>query len=80
MLATLVDTDALFKVVLYSLGAGVGVTAVFSLALVSASRSVDHRREGNWLGAGLFGAFAAAGLLACAAFVVLGIGVMTDKA
>ena len=79
MVGTIVDTDALLKVVAYSLGAGVGVTLVFSLVLVSAGRSVDLRRAGNWAGAGLFGALAAIGLLGCTAFVVLGIQIMTNK-
>ena len=46
ILATLVDWSALGKVVLYSLIAAVGVTAVFSVGIVAVERYDLRRRAG----------------------------------
>jgi hypothetical protein len=78
-LAALIDTGALWRVVVYSLVAGVGVTFVFSLAIVGIARFDEHRRSGH--GAAAFG-YAALALIA--ALVVIGavveaIVVMTSK-
>jgi hypothetical protein len=79
MTATIIDWSALGKVVLYSLVAGVGVTTVFALAILGASRSTDMRRDGA---PGLATVYAALALLAVAmsvAAVAYGIVLMTQK-
>jgi hypothetical protein len=47
ILASLVDTGALFKVVVYSLVAGVGMTAIFSFGIVGLTRFEEARRGGR---------------------------------
>ncbi len=47
LIATVVDTRALWETVVASLVAGVGVTLVFSIALLGAARFAEHRREGR---------------------------------
>ena len=79
VLATVVDTAALAKVIAASLIMGIGVTLVFALAILGATRFADMRRDDRMLEAGAFGVLAAIGLTACVAAVVLGIIVMTSK-
>jgi hypothetical protein len=77
--ATVVDTKALLDVVWSSLLAGVGIAALFSLAIVGAARFSDMRRDGRMLEAGMFAALMALALGASAAAVVLGVVVMASK-
>jgi hypothetical protein len=77
--ATVVDTKALLDVVWSSLLAGVGIAAMFSLAIVGATRFSDMRRDGRMLEAGMFAALMALALGASAAAVVLGVVVMASK-
>ena len=69
----LVDTDALLKVIWFSLAAGVGGTAAFSIAIVGAARFTDMRREGRGAEAGAFALVAALGLGVCLAAVAFGL-------
>jgi hypothetical protein len=77
--ATVVDTKALLDVVWSSLLAGVGLAAMFSLAIVGATRFSEMRRDGRMLEAGMFAALMALALGASAAAVVLGVVVMASK-
>ncbi len=77
--ATLVDTTALWETVVASLVAGVGVTLVFSIALLGAARFAEHNREGRIGAAVAFGALALLGAAAFLAVIVFGIIVMTSK-
>jgi hypothetical protein len=79
MFATIVDWDALGKVVVYSLIAVIGVTLTFSLTIVGATRFADMRREDRPVEAALFAALAAIGLAVSVGAIVLGIVVMTNK-
>ena len=75
----IVQTKELIETVIASVVAGVGVTAVFSMAIWSGARFVDLSRGGRPVAAG---AAAALGVLALAvtfAAVVFGIVVMTSK-
>jgi hypothetical protein len=74
-----VDWDALLQVVWVSLLTGIGVTAVFAVAIYGATRAVDLSRDGRVVEAWLFAAVAVAALVAVGAAVVLGIVAMTDK-
>jgi hypothetical protein len=77
MLAALVDTNALLKVVIYSLVAAVGVTAVFSVGIVGLTRFDERRRAGGAaVGYALLSLLSA---LIVAAVVVEAIIVMSKK-
>ena len=67
-LGAIVDTSALWHVVVYALVTGVGVTVVFSFGIVGLTR-FDEIRRGTRKGS----AFAYAALAALAALVVLGV-------
>jgi hypothetical protein len=66
VIATLVDTKALLKVVWVSLAAGIGVTAAFSLAVLGLARGRDAQRGGRTGGAVPFFVLTALALAACA--------------
>ncbi|MDQ4048941.1 MAG: hypothetical protein M3131_06115 [Actinomycetota bacterium] len=76
---SIIDWDALFEVLWASLLGGVGVTAVFALAIVGATRAVYLRREGHVLAAGAYGALMLIAAAAVIAAVVFGVIVMTSK-
>ena len=77
--AKVVDWDALFEVVYSALGAGLGVALAFSIAVAGSTRFADEVRENRMTRAAMYAVVAAAGLLVCAAAIVLGIVVMTAK-
>ena len=77
--STLVDTDALLKVIWVSLAAGVGGTLAFSIAIVGATRFVEMRRDGRTTEAGAFALVTALGLGVVLAAIVLGLYVIVDK-
>ena len=79
LLGSVVDGDALLKVLWSSLLAGIGVTAVFAVAILGGTRAADASRTGRPAAAAVFGALALAALAAVGAAVVLGIVVMTQK-
>jgi cytochrome c biogenesis protein CcdA len=79
LLASVVEWDALLKVVWASAAATVGVTLVFSLAIVGATGLAESRRDGRPIAAIAFGLLAVVGLLVCAAAVVFGIALMVSK-
>jgi hypothetical protein len=78
-LAQIVDWQALGSVVAASFIAGVGLTALFSLVVASATRSADLRRAGRMLGSTILGVLAAAGVIACLGLVAFGISLMAAK-
>lgn len=79
MLATVVDTGALLQTVAAAFVAGVGVTLIFSLAILGAARFADLSRDGHRVAAAWFGALAILALAAAAAAVTIGIIVMSRK-
>jgi cytochrome c biogenesis protein CcdA len=79
MLATIVDTQALLKTIAASAAAGIGITLVFSLAILGAARFADMNRDGRPAAAIAFGVLAIVALLAAAAAVTIGIIEMTRK-
>ena len=78
-MATLVDVQALWKLVVGSLAGGIGVTLAFSIAVYGATRFVDLRRDGHSIFAGAFAALAAVALAAVAAGVVYAISILAHK-
>ena len=77
-MAAVVDWGALLDVVLVSLLGGVGLTALFSIAVAGAISFVDFRREGRPVEAGAFVVVASVAIVACVAALLYGIGVMID--
>jgi hypothetical protein len=78
-LATIVDTAALLRTVAAAFVAGVGVTLIFSLAILGATRFAELNRDERPVAAVAFGALAIAALAAAAAVVTIGIIVMASK-
>lgn len=78
-MATIVETKELIETVIASLIAGVGVTAVFSVAIWGGARFADLSRDGRPLAAGAAAALGALALATTIATVVVGILVMTSK-
>jgi hypothetical protein len=79
VLATIVDTKALWETVVAAFIAGVGVTIIFSIAILGFARLGEASREGRSGEATVFGLVAAVALIATAAAVVLAVIVMTTK-
>ena len=61
-----------------SLAAGIGVTAVYGLAIVGATRAIELGRAGRSGEAALFGALGVVAMAAVVAAVVLGIVVLAQ--
>jgi hypothetical protein len=78
-MATIVEGKELIETVIASLVAGVGVTAVFSVAIWGGVRFVDLSRDGRRLAAGVAAALGGLALATTVAAVVFGIVVMTTK-
>jgi hypothetical protein len=77
--ATLIDTHALWRVIVYSLVAGVGVTIIFSLGIVGIARFDEIRRTGRGGPAVAYAALAVLAGVVVVAAVVEAIVVMTSK-
>lgn len=77
--ATIVQSKDLIETVIASLIAGVGVTAVFSVAIWGGARFADLSRDGRPLAAGAAAVLGGLALATTLAAVVFGIVVMTSK-
>jgi hypothetical protein len=78
VIASIVDTGDLLQVIWVSLAAGIGVTAVYGLAIFGAARALDLGRAGRSGGATLFGALGVAAMAVVVAAVVLGVVVLAE--
>jgi hypothetical protein len=76
---SVIDWAALLNVLWASLLGGVGVTAVFSLALMGATRAVDLRRDGRVAAATAYAVLTAVAGATVVAALVFGVLVMTAK-
>jgi cytochrome c biogenesis protein CcdA len=79
MIATIVDTKALWETVVAAFVAGVGTTIIFSVAILGAARFSEANREGQRVAAVMFGALTIVGLLATAGAISAAVIVMTTK-
>jgi hypothetical protein len=77
--AAIVETRTLAKVVLYSLGAGVGISLVVGAGVSSVASLLDAMRERRTTAGAAWAMLALACLAVAAAVVVLGLIVMTSK-
>jgi hypothetical protein len=78
MLAALVDTGALAKVILYSLITTLGMTIVFSFGIVGMTRYDERRRDGSAAAYGYAVLAAVCGLIV-AGVLVEAIVIMAKK-
>jgi hypothetical protein len=78
VIASIVDTGDLLEVIWVSLAAGIGVTAVYGLAIFGGTRAVDLGRQGRSGEAALFGALGVVAVATVVAAVVLGIVVLAQ--
>ena len=76
----IVDWDALGQVILYSLGAGIGVTLCYALAILGATRFGERRTRGEGASAVAYAVLMTLGLTATVGAVIAAIIVMTNKA
>ncbi len=79
MLATLVDVDALWRTAWTAAVAGVGVSLIFALTIVGATRSADLRREDRVAPAALYALMALLGAAATLGGVAYGVVLITTK-
>ncbi len=77
--ATIVEWDKLGEVVVNAFVAGVGVTTVFGIAIVGATRAFDAQRAGRGVAATAFAAVGIVGFAVVAAAIAFGIVVMVQK-
>jgi hypothetical protein len=78
VIASIVDTGDLLQVIWVSLAAGIGVTAVYGLAILGAARALDLGRAGRSGEATVFGALGVAAMAIVVAAVVLGVVVLAE--
>jgi hypothetical protein len=77
--ATIVETKDLIETVLYATVSGIGVTAIFSVAIWGVARFTDLSQEDRRPAAAAAAGVAVAALAAVLAAVVFGVIVMTSK-
>jgi hypothetical protein len=79
IVAKVLDTHAAWQAIWTAAVAGVGVTVVFSLAVLGATRSTDMRRNDRPGQAAAFGVLALVGLAATLGTIVYAITLITTK-
>jgi nitrogen fixation/metabolism regulation signal transduction histidine kinase len=79
VVATIVETKDLIETVIYATVAGIGVTAIFSVAIWGVARFADLSQEERRLEAGFAAATTGIALLAVLGAIVFGVVVMTSK-
>lgn len=78
-LASAVEWGDVVEVLWVSAAAGIGVTLLFSLTILGATRAMDLRRNGFTAAAAAYGVLMAVAGSGVGAAVVYGIVVMTQK-
>jgi hypothetical protein len=78
VIASAVDTGKLLEVVLVALIASVGVSVLFSLAILGVTRISDRRREGATMALAAYGGLAILSLAGCVAAVIYGLVLLTS--
>jgi hypothetical protein len=79
IVAKIIDTHAAWQAVWTAAVAGVGVTVVFSLAVLGATRSTDMRRDDRPGQAAMYAVLALVALAATLGAVVYAITLITTK-
>jgi hypothetical protein len=79
IVAKIIDGHAAWQAVWTAAVSGVGITIVFSLAVLGATRSTDMRRDDRRGQAAMYGVLALLGLAATLGAVVYAITLITTK-
>jgi hypothetical protein len=79
IVAEIIDWNAAWQAIWTAAVAGVGISVVFSLAVLGATRTTDMRREDRPVQAAFYGVVALAAVAATLAAVVYAITVITTK-
>jgi hypothetical protein len=79
MIASVIDPGKLVEVVLVALLASVGVSTLFSLTILGATRASDRRREGATIAVAAYTCLTVISLIGCAAAIVYGLVALTQK-
>jgi hypothetical protein len=79
MLATIVDIDAIWKILLAAFAVGVGVTAIFGEGALAAQRIASARRHGRTGDLALNALVVAFAALVCVAAIAIGFVAMMHK-
>jgi amino acid transporter len=79
VIAVVINTHALVKMVYSSVLAGVSIAVVFSVAILGVARSSEMRREHRAVAAAAYTALAAGGLLIAVAIVIYGLTLVAHK-
>ena len=79
MLSTIVDTDALWRIVVIGFAGGAGIVAVFSVLLLAETRMADARERGDTAALAGLGLVVALCAVACVGALVIGFVAMTKK-
>jgi hypothetical protein len=78
VIGAIVDTGDLVQVIWTSLAAGIGVTAVFGVAILGGSRAAESGRDGRLAEAFVFAALGVGALAAVVAAIAFGIVVLIE--
>ncbi len=76
MIAAIANGADLLELMWSSFAAGLGVTVAYGIAILGASRAVDHSRDGHMARATVYGVLAALSIAAVLAAVAAGIVAM----
>jgi hypothetical protein len=79
MLATIIDFDAIWRILLAAFAVGVGVTAIFGQGALAAERLRDARQRGRTGDVLVDGLVVALAGLVCLGALVIGLIAMTHK-
>jgi hypothetical protein len=79
VIASIVDTTAIGKVILYSLIFGIGIVVIFGLGVSSVAAAQDALRQRRTIAGVAWGLLTVACVAATLAAVVLGIVVLSSK-
>jgi uncharacterized membrane protein YhaH (DUF805 family) len=79
ILAEIIDGGALWQTVWTAAVAGVGISVVYSIAVLGSSRSLDMRREGRASARAWYALLALVGAAGTIAAIMMGIILITTK-
>jgi hypothetical protein len=79
VIAAIVDTDVVLKIVAAAFAAGVGISGVFGIVIHGGARAADHRRDGRNALAAVYGAVSGIAFAAFLAAVVIGLTIVFSK-
>ena len=79
MVAAAIEWSKLFQVIWVSLLAGIGITTLFSFAILGTTRASEARRAGSGGSSAGYALMALVGFAGLAGAVIFGIAIIVDK-